>query len=773
MNIYTFKAFLTHYANAGDMDNIQKTFDLFKEHNLQLLNRDILNVICILAENGKMDQIDSLLSKLTVNLEMRRSLQNVIKSFVENHQSVQVLKIIQLLDGNIVPYYKHLIEEMVRLSSSEAELEEIFEKIEANGIKIETHFDVFSSAIDGQSLEIIRKLLAHMQSHSMEVTENIFVKLFQLSAKKGTKEVLDAVHLMCTKFKIQPQMTFVRDVILPSLNGNENLALAYANLQSTQLNIRTTLFAIIIDRLNDGDIKAALNFATTDITAFYATDMVNRSLIKAYATTGDVSSFVSLVRLMGDSFSSYNNYYRKNQIAEAETLKKRKEFVGEMLFSAIVNRCNDLQLITQLLEAFVEEGLSINANVAAKIKTQLQVDDNTQVGRLLKKLCSGNLTLKSVRVEKFKPTIMSQLSSADVHNVMKVREARGCNETGTEKVLFTALLREGNIAEIEALLAKNKFSLNNKDYSLLNEVYTKAGQLENALITLKRACANNASFKLHPIKVGRLVTLMVDNDRAFEDIEALLIAHHNDEFNSRVYLFESLLDRLAATGQKQFVQKLFDALLKYNYIEATNDSCGPLVLASIKNGGPADAVSKFQHFANTYKLVPMAMVLFCHLIRENEIDLLQNAYDTYETVRGTSNALSRLGFAFVECGQERQATVIFENEQIKNLSRSIASECEMYKKFGRLESAETLLKATKEIYCDRHIIYGTILDIYCKQNMAQEALELWYEYSTDGILPEKKFKIQLADLLKANNMGLPFDLEINKTGKSNRESVNN
>lgn len=49
INILTFEALVKHYAKAGDLDGIERTIERIKEEELELLNRDILKVICGMA----------------------------------------------------------------------------------------------------------------------------------------------------------------------------------------------------------------------------------------------------------------------------------------------------------------------------------------------------------------------------------------------------------------------------------------------------------------------------------------------------------------------------------------------------------------------------------------------------------------------------------------------------------------------------------------------------------------------------------------------------
>lgn len=778
-NIYTFDEFLKHYAKTGDLDGIEKTIERMKEENIELLNRDIFKVISELAANGHAEKIDSLLVHVKPTIELRQSLQNATKIFVERRLSPIIPKILERADGNVKEKVKYLIEEMVRCSTPESEFKETIGVLESMGITIESNFDLFKPALDGPSVDIIRRLLNHMQEKSIPVTESVFEKLFQLAAKKDVNEVLNVVNLMCEEFKVQPQLTFVRDVILPGLKCKESPAAAFAKLQTTKIRPRTAMLAIVTDCLIAKDIKLAHDFAITNFRAFYGIDFIRRPLLEAFAANRDVENFVSFVRLIHNSFLQINNYQKSmpNQsgtpFTEEDIKTKQQAYIGELLWSAISNRRTDTQLVTQLLESFVKEGLTISPAHAEKVQKHLQVENETEIGRLLKKLSTESLPLRPIEVKRRPPSVMNQLSSVEIQNILEVKQAQGHNAAATEKLLFLAYIREGNAAEIESILAKDKITLSNSDYAQLIELYTRNGNLENALNILKRVCANNASFKLDPIKVAKLVRLMIDKGRDFSEIDALLLAHRQGKAEHRIFIFEHLLDDLAGNGCYKLVEQMFDTLIKYRYIEPTHQSTGPLVQSYLKSGKFGEAVTKYEYAASKFQLAPMTMVLFVQLIKNNQIELLQRAFDTYEQLKGEQNALCRLAFAFVECGQDRQARSIFENDRLENITPSVVRECRAFVQYDRVDALKALLKTTKGLFCDRHVIYQSLLDVYTKKNNAAEALELWCEYLTDdGILPKPRFKNGLISLLKANNMQLPAELTEQKESNENTKPSN-
>lgn len=757
VKLYTLKTLLSHNAKTGDMENMQKTFEMLEEENLELLNRDIFKVMCDLAVNGHEDKICSLTPKLKPKEGMKKSLSSSITMFVENKQSSIVPKILQTIDVDVKVGYKHLIQEMVRLSSSEQEFDETFKSIEAAGITVADNFDIFKPILESLSEGIVRKLLAHMKSYSVEAIESVFEKLFRLSAEKGVNQILEIVDLMCIDYRIQPRIKFVRDVILPCLNAKENPAYTVSKLQTTKISIRSVIVAIINDSLNRNDFKTAYEFATTN-PGFYGIDLVKLPLVKAFANTTDILTFVSFVRVINDSFAHINDYVHENQFSPEEIQQKQIEFNGDILSLAIMKHRFNTNHVTQLLEEFVNVGLSIGPSQAATIQTNLKVHNFTKIGTLLQTLSQETLTLKPVAEAKTVDTVNYQFSSTEVENMLKDKLEQGHNIAATQKLLFLAYIREENIRGIEELMANGTFSITGANYSTLIKLYTNGGNLNSALDMLKRARAKNTTYKMSSNRTAKLVALMFEKRRDFREIKNILRDHRQDKPELHHSSFEHLMDGLAANSKPKLVEQLFDALIEYKYIKPTVKSTGPLVTVYLNNGLYAEAVEKFEYLANTYKFAVVTMILFNHLIRNKEVALLERAFDIFKRIHGDSNAHCRLAFAFVECEKDDQAKAIFQRGRIKHFSTNISRECKQFVKYGRAQAVKTLLKATKGIECDRHEIYQALLDIYYKQNKAQEAINLWNEYSTEGISTKHTFKIKLAKLLEANSIDILFKL---------------
>lgn len=821
INHDTLTTVLNLYAKSCDLENCQKTFEIFNSLNIKLLNSDILNLMCQFCINGRADQCNSLFHYFKSNSEMQTALYDAVTLFVQNNQSLQFMKILQKLknDGvikdNNVSIYKHLIDEMCRQNTPEHEFEATTELIESSGFQMEKNFDSFKSALKCSSPKLIRKILLHMKANGIQVTEMSFERLFELAATGSTQsksnalkedDILNVVNLMCVDFKIQPGVVYIRDVILPAIlkittstnNANSkdstSIIAAAEKLQKTEIHHHRTLNALINSSLNRCDFKTAI-YLLNSRQCFYAKKFITEALLTAYASTGDVSSFIEISKIISQSFAKFNDYHvhydangSRRELSAAEIKQRQIASVDEMFTSAVAHSLADDRRLTKLLDALVrvDNELMMSSKqikkIQQKISDSLDLNHRTkehhmmQIDRLLKNtldakdhenLSEGSAAIETTNWRRQDRQNAEHLSADEIKQTLGEQRAMGRDVTGTEKSLFLAYLREENIPEVEAMLSgatqvSGKFNLTQANYGMLIKLYIRRGDLDKALKYLKQACEKYLQFKLYPIQLGQLITLMYEQGNRFNmnEIDALLHIHRQDKMLTNQNIpFEQLLQRLAADGNAEYVQQLFDTLVKFHYIQPTPETAGPLVKVHLNNGAYDLAVQKYGELAKTYKFLPMSGTLFKTLIQNKQTDLLKRALEIHGNFCGKSAAMSHLAFAYSELGQIQQAKEIFESNQINDLTKDIGKTCMRYARKDDLESAKFLLKSTTGILtCDRRIIYQTILDFYHKHDMADAALELWLTMSNDYILATPNFLDKLAKLLQTNHIELPSNL---------------
>lgn len=294
-------------------------------------------------------------------------------------------------------------------------------------------------------------------------------------------------------------------------------------------------------------------------------------------------------------------------------------------------------------------------------------------------------------------------------------------------------------------------------------------KLDAAMNTLKRCRSKYKNFKMDGIKVAKLVSLMIDNKYNFRDIELFLETHRQhgaaNEKMPQILTFEKLLQRLAFKGNADVLEKLFNASLKYKYINATKETTSPLVKVHLEQDNWHEAFNAYKSIVKKFQLTPMTSVLLNKLFAERNVntdDAIDEVYAINASIYGEESATYTLAIAHLENGDAEAARRIFSTIRLRQdrISRKLGK----YVKFEQLLPVETLLKATKDLPgCDRHEIYQAVLDIYSLQNKANEAIELWQSYLNENdamgrMIPRQKFQQTLAKLLQTNNIKVPFEI---------------
>lgn len=423
------------------------------------------------------------------------------------------------------------------------------------------------------------------------------------------------------------------------------------------------------------------------------------------------------------------------QSADGDIIGMFKLLVQEMVrlsssdheFNETITNIEQIGMTKPVIDSLFDAG-SIEA---MKIQKFYEINGYNQIGSLLKELIAQQMAQNTGKI---------------------------ADETVRLK-LFT-YIRDENITDIEALMQSGKYTLAASEYASVIDLYTRLGNLDAALKLQRKALNAIKTFKLNHVKVAKLVTLMVENECDFNDIVNVLRAHAQYKFEFRIFQFDILFKKLVDSGRSELIEKLFYALAKYGYITPSAQSTKSIILVYLKNQSFAKAVEKYDYFVTKYKFAPITRVLFTHLIENKQLELLQRAISIYEKLDVGNAPMRCLASAYTQCGLDADTRSILEKFDGKTLATYIIKECKEYIQYSQFRGAKTLLRASKGLKCDRHLIYLSTLDICEKQNNTKEALELWHDYSTeDGIRPRIQFQTKLVEFLSANNIEIPHELK--------------
>lgn len=322
----------------------------------------------------------------------------------------------------------------------------------------------------------------------------------------------------------------------------------------------------------------------------------------------------------------------------------------------------------------------------------------------------------------------------------------------SEESHFRRLIRNRDCAGVELLLKRGNLNMTQREYNAVIELYVENMQMDKALKAFENAIAFDKSFRLSPNSLFDLVKCMVVNEYDFEKIKELLAIHRKPKAASGSKQMSLFFQQLADSGQAEMLNKLYDTLVENNIVQE-HTLYPPLISVHLSNNNLDLAVDTYEKFITTKSVAPYTVELMAFLIERNEMELLQRVYKMYEGAVTTNLAQYRLGFAYLKCGREEMARSIFETVNMEESKRFMYRECKSLEFFGKVEETEALLRLTKGLPFDRHLIYRTLLELYCKTEKFENILILWTEHEADETAkPNKNFVGRLLYYLKENNV---------------------
>lgn len=360
----------------------------------------------------------------------------------------------------------------------------------------------------------------------------------------------------------------------------------------------------------------------------------------------------------------------------------------------------------------------------------------------------------------------STIFFAELERFIKNVEAKGENANNIKRQLISACFRAQNLEktlEVLERLEQEKFHIPIGVQAQLVDLYTQLKRSSDALAQYKKLRSADGSFKLDNFKAVRLADLLLQEER---DAEALQLLKDNQKdspinegegsFNYANTVWRAL-NTIAESGNAERLQRVFDTLIEGNYILPTNVLLGPLIKVHLIKDDIPNAIKAFEQICEQHKSTPWKNEIACRLIQKEDAANLQRLTDLSTSVHGEVNSLYDLVFSFVECGRIRQARKILETPGLRTRPQRISTACDRYKNEGMLQPLEGLIEATKDLgHIDRNKIYYTLLLSYDKANEAEKALGLWTKMQEEAVTPTDPFLLRLNELLKRNNINVPF-----------------
>lgn len=780
----TYTTLLCGFARKGDVDSISKYIELCEQKEIHLLDKDYLEVVYALAVNGHEDKIDAVLSKLSKSVGYNQDAVNIILRLVNKgkvNTAVTILKTMPRstrMDGELNDTGSFLIRQLVKADRSTEIILSVCSELESTSMHAKPVFVALEEALKEGKNQVARNLLLELKKKGSEIRQHYFWPL--IATAKNQDEAFEVVNFMVNEFKQELSGQTIRDYIIPKLS-DQNYDKQVATLRNYGVSPATACTCVAYSAIKKDDLAGAARIMNT-FDAYFSPALFRKPLLFALTSKRDFDNYIKCVRSVHDGVPRLQNL-NSNQIKEVEdenseggvqedtaadssrTDKLQADIVGSFVVDAVMNiRQQKIEALQTILEGLVAQGLSISGQKAEIIQNRIGEQMTNEISGLLAKLTSGEL--EPVQYEKRQTKFTSSKLQPDaLERLITKLDEKGENTKGMKKQLLIQSIRSRDLEKTEKLIEKLKqegYTLTNGVYALLMELYASNNKSDEAFKIYNQIKSEDKEFELDDIKMIKLIQALVNNDKTDEAIKFLEANKKPDAPDSNNFQYNiqcwRMLNTLAEKGDKDNLNKLFEALTSNNYAAPTNVILGPLIKVHVMRDEVNQALDKFEEICQKYRATPWKNELACKLIQSEDAANLQRVTDLSTEIHGEVNSLYDLVFSFIECGRIRQARKILETPGLRarNYNR-FGTVCERYADEGKPTILEGLVEATKDLnHIDRSEIYSNLVQTYIKDKSVDKCLELWTKMQEEDITASDALMIKLGNFLKSEGAQVPF-----------------
>ncbi|VVC25742.1 Pentatricopeptide repeat,Tetratricopeptide-like helical domain [Cinara cedri] len=781
----TYTLLASGYAKKGDIAKVIEILDISNGKEIYISDREYLDIIYVLATNGHSNQIDQIITRIQKMSGYNQDAINCIYKLVIAGQEKIAFKLFDTMikplkpDGSCPPIGRFLIMHLIKVNTSFDNLIEFCNKLVSEQTNPKA-FDIATEiALQNGSVDLALSMFEYLKKNEQPVRQHYFWPLFVAKSKqndlKGLKNILS---IMINEYNITPNIDTLRYYILPFMFKNNLLgAQIITDLQLMGVTTGTSAHAMVLYLLSKKEIRLAADIAAT-YRAFYYPSLLRQPLINAFLASHDVTSLIVILQKICSGLTRFSLInapelakQRETQLSlnnTEEQIIEMREFISQLINGIVQNlkqNSGAVQITQEILENLYEKGLGINPSAVEKVQNHLQGKITVEVSNLLESLTDSNLVPKHELSVKSSTYVYPLINESTLENIIKKAELSGDSKNNSKRQLLNLYCKNQNLEKASALkdkLIAEGFKIPIGSMVLLMELYLNNDKLAEAREIYENIKSNDPEFILDKYKVVKMAEVIAKIDSIENTIvflSSLKKIDSNNEFMPYLHANTCwrLLNIVAESGNVENLQKVFDLLINNNYITVSNVLLGPLVKVHIIKNDLKEALAKFEWCCKTYRCTPWKNELAHKFIEAEDATSLQILTDLSTTVHGEINSLYDLMFSFIECGRIKQARKILETPGLRIRQDRINTVCAKYRSEGSEENLVRLLDVTKYVGAfDRTQIFNELLQLYSQNNKVKEAMALWIQMQEEDIQPTDNFMWELSELLKKNNLEVPF-----------------
>ncbi|KRT80285.1 hypothetical protein AMK59_7357 [Oryctes borbonicus] len=763
----TYTTLLCGYAKKGDIETINKLLNECEEKEVYLLDKDYLDVIYALTINDHSQHVPVVLNKTRKAIGYNQDAINLVLRLINKGYESIAYTILQSIprgtrpDGSQWPIGAFFIKQMIKAGRPIGEISKYCDRLEQDELYEKGLLLATEMCLELGNEKLAYDLLNELKRKGLPIRQHYFWPLIVAKASDSSGDAIIDVLLKMNDYNITPSAETIRDYVIPNIKGKSSDIIA--KLREANISIGSAASSIVHTLLQKNDIQEAA-VIISKIPAYYYPEILRRPLTSSFYATNDLKSYITIVRHIVENVHRIDLV--KNIPEDTKTSLDKTEILGSMIYDLTFSIKKFSEVAEDVLRGLVEEGVSLSTVTAEKIQDKLSEKMTPNISDLLGKLTSGELTpspLVSKKLPTYTPS--SQMNIPQLERLIHNLEGKRQDTRGLKRQLLTLYHREKELDKLEDLLKSLEqdptFAYTPGIYAQLMDIYAHHDKLEQAEIYFNKLREIEPDLKLDGTKAIRYLFCLIKHGRIDEAIDLTSKIKRDIKVEEKSFAYRALcwkmLNYLADEGKAEDLNKLFDVLVKNDFIEINNVILGPLVKVHLVNKDTSQALNKFEWCCNQFRATPWKNELACQLIQSEDAEKLQKLTDLSTSVHGEINSLYDLVFAFVECGRVRQARKILETPGLQTRPQRINSACQRYQMEGLVKPLEGLKDATRDLnHIDRTDIYYQLLLSYIKQDDPDKALNLWTQMQEEDLAPTDGFLITLGDFLKKHKMDVPF-----------------
>lgn len=749
MSSATYCALARGFAAKGDLTNLRR---ILRSGNLNA--KQLMLVVKSLSNSGHSEHIHHAMKHLQRGLDVRSH--DVVCTIVElTHlgKAKDALEIINCIsvpktaDNSTINFADFFLHELVKAETPTEEVFEICESLMASGKHSTSLLKVTEAALRLRKEDTALLAFKAMRNHDFEIRPHFYWPLLvNAASNKRESDVIRLIKHMIDNDVCLDDET-LQNYMIPFLSTTDPLMIA-RKLQDCGIKISELLTPLLVALLNKGNLKGAV--ALTDkITGKIDKDVVIKSLLHGYIVTKNVKAAAKLLKNI-DTSSEQNGNFLIDLLANQRVSVTNEEFAS-------------------MVHAFDQKNLKISRTSAEALAPRIsRLKESQNFLETFGRLTDPEMSTTPAADYTYIPHPRN-MKAEELENHLADLTTKNMNTRGVLRRLVQTHCSQNNLKKAEEfaqMFTDKEFEWTTGMISGMFSLYAANNMLDQAESRYKELKTKHKEFKIDDHKIIDYATVLVNNhkmERALEVLSEQKNVRHGPETVRNCW---RLLNAVAAAGDSKNAKKTLDLLINKGYCTINTHVLGPLIRTYLVNGDLQGAVTQFKECARIYRKLPLQQELIRAVVKTctdkpEAQEQLMEILSSIKNIHGDAAANSQLFMALAATEKQIELHTLIKMLAVNQAMLKISVQKLTEEK--DMTALRTILKACRGVRkLDSTIIYDAMLTLCSRSGDYKTGLEVWEKMQTEDVVPSLQFLEKLRNLLKAQRIPLPPELNLNK-----------